>query len=348
MNDAEAIIRVLEEDLLPFTPNEVAVAAQGLGIKGDIKAISYEVLEEGVRRAMEAVRGLRETFGELPYPESVLEERLREGGWFSVTLSQSGLSLYGLEGKGVQGQGHRKKSALLLTDGEFTVPTRDGKFTGSFYSYAWPGVPKVHLRNLLAARERVFFEDYGYRLKDALDNVRALRPLFASLGLSDLEGAMEALAGLKDGEARMEGDYVLARGGETYVLRKGSVLGDPRLDGAVLLGREVRLAFPGDTEIAFKMRWTPEGAGLDWAHIRLGEEEVFLHGRPTSVTPIHRNPLLSEVRRALVRELEERRGEFSPEALAFFRAFARHEDPFRSLAEGRFPLHVKAEFFLDL
>ncbi len=50
----------------------------------------------------------------------------------------------------------------------------------------------------------------------------------------------------------------------------------------------------------------------------------------------------------MAQEVEERWGEFSPKALAFFRAFARHEDPFRALAEGRFPLHVKAEFFLDL
>ncbi len=159
---------------------------------------------------------------------------------------------------------------------------------------------------------------------------------------------MEALAGLKEGEARMEGGYVLARSGEVYVLRKGGILGDPRLDGAVLLGKEVSLVFPGGVEIALRMRWTPDDAGLDWAHIRLGEEEVFLRGRPTSVTPIHGNPLVSEMRRALAQELEGRRGEFSPKALAFFRAFARHEDPFRALAEGRFPLHVKAEFSSDL
>ncbi len=348
MSATEEIIRVLEEDLLPFTPSEVAVAAHELGIEGDIRAIASEVVEEGVRRSMEAVRGLKETFGELPYPDSLLEERLRKGGWFSVTLSQGGLSMYGLEGKGVQGQEGRKKSGLLLTDGEFTVPTRDGKFTGSLYAYAWPGVPRVYLRNLYATRGRVFFKDYGYRLKKGLDNVRALRPLFASLGLSDLERAMGALAGLEDGEARMEGDYVLARSGEVYALRKGGILGDPRLDGAVLLGKSVKLSFPGDVEVAFRTMWGLDTARLEWAHIRLGEEGILLHGRTTSITPLHKNPLVSELQGNLVRELEKHQGEFSPRTLAFLRAFARHEDPLRALAEGRFQAYVTAEFFFEV
>jgi hypothetical protein len=349
MNATEAIIEVLEDNLLPFTPNEVAIAAQELGIGGNIKVLSREVLEEGVRRAMEAVRGLRETFGELPYPESTLEEHLRAGGGVAVEFSESGLPSYRLVWGGGQRRGiGYKKGYLLLMGGEFSVPTREGEFCGNFYFNAWPGVPRVHLGKLHATRGRVFFREGEGGLEKALKNVRALGPLFASLGLSDLEGAMEALAKLKDGEAWTEGPYVLARDGDAYALRRGSVLGDPSLDGAVLLGREVRLSFPGDVEIAFRTRWTPDDAVLDWAHVRLGEEEVFLHGRSTSVTPIHGNPLVSEMRRALVRELEGREGEFSPRTLAFLKAFARHEDPFGALAEGTFPLHVKAEFFLGL
>jgi hypothetical protein len=240
------------------------------------------------------------------------------------------------------------ESARPKENSPFFVKDIEGRFPPALLFTARPGLPVVSLPNLVATRERVFFRDRGRKLEGTLKHLRALRPLFASLGLSDLEGAMEALAGLEDGEARTEGPYVLARDGDAYALRRGSVLGDPSLDGAVLLGREVRLSFPGDVEIAFRTRWTPDDAVLDWAHVRLGEEEVFLHGRSTSVTPIHGNPLVSEMRRALVRELEGREGEFSSEALAFFRAFARHEDPFGALAEGTFPLHVKAEFFLGL
>jgi hypothetical protein len=209
-------------------------------------------------------------------------------------------------------------------------------------------LPKVYLRNLYATRERVFFKSYEPGLKHTLKNVRALRPLFASLRLSDIEEAIEALLGLKDGEARTEAAYVLARKGALFVLRRGSVLGDLHLDKAALLGENAGLSFPGNGEIAFKTRWDLDSAGIDWAHIRLGEEEVLLHGRHTPITPLHKNPVASEIQRILVRELEERQGELSPKMLAFLKAFVRHEDPFRALAEGSFHAHVTAEFFFDI
>ncbi len=340
MDATERIIQALEGKLLSFTPDQVAALAQELGIEGDIRAISGEVLEEGVRRSMEAVRGLRETFGELPYPERVLEQHFREEGAITVTLSKKEPSMEGLAGRAdLIREGGLKGMELFLV--------RNNKFAGDLHFTAWLGVPKVHLRNLHAARERVFFRERGEGLEKALMNAQALRPLFASLRLSDLEAAMGALAGLKDGEARMEGDYVLARGGNTYALRRGSVLGDPRLDGPILLGKSVRLSFPGDVEFTFKTRWGLGNAEIDWAHIRLGEEEMFLHGRHTPITPLHKSPLVWELQRILVRELEERRGEFSPKTLAFLKAFARHEDPFRALAEGGFHAHVTGEFFFE-
>ncbi len=336
----EAVTRFLEDNLLPFTRNGVAVAVQGLGIEGDIKAISCEVLEEGVRRAMEAVRGLGETFGGLPYPETVLEEHFREEGGIAVALSKEP-SMRGLAGRVdlIREAGFRSTELFVAHNDEFS---------GNFYLTAWPGMPKVYSGNLHATKGRVFFRERERNLERALKNAQALRPLFASLGLSDLERAMEVLANLKDGEARMEGDYVLARSRDTYVLRKGSILGDLRLDGAVLLGKSVKLSFPGDVEFTFKTRWSLDSAEIDWAHIRLGEEGILLHGRRTPITPFHKNPLVSELQRILVRELEERRGEFSPKALAFFRAFARHEDPFKALAEGRFHAYVTAEFFFEV
>jgi len=75
VDPAKAMVEVLEGDLLPFAPKRAALAAQGLGIEGEIEAVSREVLEEEVRG------------------------RWRRG-WFSVALSQSGLSLCALEEKG--------------------------------------------------------------------------------------------------------------------------------------------------------------------------------------------------------------------------------------------------------
>jgi len=341
MGAIEKIIETLEGNLLPFTPDNVREAAENLGIEGDIEALSREVLEEGVRRSMKAIEGLKETFGELPYPESLLEEHLRGGGGVAVELPPKGLFDRDVMGRVelIWDDGFRKSSPYLARNDEFS-------YNLSFV--AWPGLPKVHLHNLLATRGRVFFKDYRYRLKDALAKVRALRPLFASLELSDLEGAVEALTKLEFGEARADGDYVLVRGGDSYALRRGSVLGDPRLDGAILLGREEELSFPGGVEIAFRTRWDLDRANVYHVRIRLGEEEIFLDGQEAFITPIHDNPLVSELQRTMRRELEKREGELSPKALAFLKAFAEHEDPFRALAEERFQAYVTAELFLDI
>jgi len=337
----EAVVQFLEDNLLSFTPKHVVVAVQELEIKGDIEALSREVLEEGVRRSMKAIEGLKETFGELPYPESLLEEHLRGGGGVAVGFSKKEPSMKGLAGRVdlIQDAGLKEANLFL---------SHNDQLSGNLYFTAWPGVPKAYLDNLHAARGRAFFRERECDLERALKNVRALRPLFASLELSDLEGAVEALVNLKDGEARMEGDYVLARGGEVYALRKGSVLGDPWLDGAVLLGKSARLSLSEGVEITFKTRWGLDSAEIDWAHIRLGKEGILLRGRRTPVSPLHKNPLVSELQRILVRELEERRGELPPKTLAFLKAFVRHEDPLRALAEGRFAPHVTAEFFLDI
>ncbi len=338
MNATEEIIRVLEDNLLPFTRKKVVMAAQELGIEGDIEAVFREVLEEGVRRSMEAIRGLQEAFGKLPYPESVLEEYLRRESAIAVELPPKGLFMKDVTGRVDLVQDVVSKPFLARNDG----------FSYNLSLVAWPGLPEVHLRNLHATRERVFFKDYRFNLKEGLDNVRALRPLFASLKLPDLEGALEVLTGLEGEEARMEGDYVLAKSGDVYALRKGGILGDPRLDGAILLGREVRLSFPGDVEIGFRTRWDLDRAHVDRVYVRLGEEEVFVDGRSALATPLHKNPLVSELQNALRQELRERERELSPKALAFFRAFVHHEDPLRALAEGRFHAHVTAELLLDI
>ncbi len=341
MDAAERIIRFLEDNLLAFTPEQVVAAAQELGIEGDIRAVSHEVLEEGVKRSMEALRGLQEAFGELPYPESVLEEHLRREGAIAVELPPKGLFE-----KDVTGRVDLIQDIALKKSRPFLA--RNDGFSYNLSFVAWPGLPEVHLRNLHATRERVFFKDYRFNLKEGLDNVRALRPLFASLKLPDLEGALEVLTGLEGDEARMEGDYVLAKSGDVYALRRGAILGDLRLDGAVLLGREERLSFPGDVEIGFRTRWDPERAHVDRVYVRLGEEEIFVDGRSALVTPLHKNPLVSELQNTLRRALREREGELSPRTLAFLRAFVQHEDPLRALAEGRFQAYVTAELFLDI
>ncbi len=101
---------------------------------------------------------------------------------------------------------------------------------------------------LYANEERAFFQGKpGKDLQETLTLVRALHPLFEALGLSDLEGALEALGELRGEEVRRHGPYVLAWSGkpeDPLLLRRGTIFGDFLLDGAFLLGREVVLRYP--------------------------------------------------------------------------------------------------------
>lgn len=75
MQVAQKVVQVLEDKLLPFTPEKVRKIAEEEGLGGDLDAIAQEVLEEGHRRMMAALHGLWETLGIPPALE--VEEALR-------------------------------------------------------------------------------------------------------------------------------------------------------------------------------------------------------------------------------------------------------------------------------
>jgi hypothetical protein len=150
--------------------------------------------------------------------------------------------------------------------------------SGGFGVSAWPGGMEVGVKALHARKER------AYLVADALTDigvtltaVRSFAPVFAFLGLADLERALLALEVLKDGEVRQEGGYLLAREGGTRILFRGSLTGDVDLDGALLLGREVTL---GTGEIRARMKVRVEAGQIGpMMHIEEGfiewGEEVF-------------------------------------------------------------------------
>jgi hypothetical protein len=81
-------------------------------------------------------------------------------------------------------------------------------------------------------------------VEEVLEGTRHLLPLLSSMGVEDLEKALEALLALEEGEAKAEGPYVLARGKGLWLLRRGNIFGSPRLDAKFLFGEEVALAYP--------------------------------------------------------------------------------------------------------
>jgi len=131
---------------------------------------------------------------------------------------------------------------------------------------------------LFARRGRVsFYSPDHENTERARKVVKAFRPLFRAMGLEDLEEAFEALIALKDGEARMEGDYVLARRGERWALRRGSVFGNPLLDKTFLLGGELVFSFPEKLSIAFTTEPVLHKVRIKALKVQWGEETASYH-----------------------------------------------------------------------
>jgi hypothetical protein len=217
---------------------------------------------------------------------------------------------------------------------------------------------------LVVEKENVFFksdnggEDKGEYVRKTLQDAKTLRPVLASIGLSDLESAIEALSRLNEGESGVEGSYVLARNERAWMLRRGLVFGEPRLDGDLLLEREVGLSFPGDVEMSFSARWEHPFMSLEFLYIRWGREEMLIDTNRGFffAETFERNPVAQAIRNGLGMEIRYLdRGEWSsrivdpsPRMLAFLRALTEHDEPFRALAEGRFLSYAKAGLFLDM
>jgi len=144
-------------------------------------------------------------------------------------------------------QGEKVRVAFSNKE-EVSLPLPAGTNAPRFTVVNTGGEVWVGNGHLYVGPEVAFFQGkVGEELEETLRMVQALRPLFHALEFPDLEGALETLAGFRGEEARFYGPYVLAWSGdpeEPAFLKKGSVFGDPLLDGAFLTGREVVLRYP--------------------------------------------------------------------------------------------------------
>jgi hypothetical protein len=227
--------------------------AEELGVEGDLEPLYRRVLAEGRRWQKAALDVLCQTL-EVSLPRWA-EERLRdEGTWEAVKVWFS--------------PGRKWQKAFLKffwDEGDaLSFRLRRGCCSEKLSLAAWPGgalVVTVH--GLYARRGYAFWMGAASRqIGEVLREVRALAPLFAFMGLGDLEEALLALGKLEDGEARREGPYVLAREGETRLLRRGSLFGDPGLDMAFFAGREVVLSSPGGPRLSVRAKVKEGDSGL--------------------------------------------------------------------------------------
>lgn len=234
---------------------------------------------EALRRAMEALEGLWKTLGISQPPPLEVAETLVEGERRVVVWSSC-------EGEAVVDRG----SFLFY----LRLPTLLPAFPRVRLTGDGRGDVEVEVEDIFASRGKVFYTAFhGSEVSRRAKVARVFRPLFEALGLGDLGDVLEVLKGLKDDEARMEGEYLLLRRGY-FLLRRGHLLGNFELDKAFLSLEEARLPFPGGVELflrgggferglvhlaELKVRWEGE-------EVRLGGERRWIGARANGRDPI--------------------------------------------------------------
>jgi hypothetical protein len=351
MDAAQKVIHYLKEEAVPFSPAEVQKAVDVLGVEEDLELLTQRVMAEGARETAGALHRFFQALG-TPCPDlSKVEAHLREGYEVSVrSRAKEGRPVVDVE---VIDPRRRTLDFLRL-------PLPNPKPFAGLDLYAGAGLVALYDRDDFGIMgDRVFFKARSRkRLGEVLRTAKALEPFLPAVGLDGLPKALETLKGLSKGKSQIESSYILARGEDFWVMRKGPIFGDPELDGALLLEKELSLTFPGGVEITFKAYWfdIDMAALLPYVHLRLGEEGIYIEQPGTIRSVFRKDPITSLIRDLVTTEFKilEAQGSnaildhLSPKTLAFLKAFAEHEDPFRALTEGRFHQWVTANLFAEL
>jgi hypothetical protein len=170
----------------------------------------------------------------------------------------------------VQVQGREDHLVLPLPKEDFPEMVLAGNKAGEVAAH-------FEIRTELSAREGGAFLGDRERMNilKARCLVRSFRPLFAAWGLQDLEGALEALSRLKDGEVRQEGPYVLVREGDLFALRRGRLFDSLALERAFLTGgEETSFSYSEGLEIGFTTEFSWSSARVGKLRVRWGKEIV--------------------------------------------------------------------------
>jgi hypothetical protein len=297
----QAVLKAIEDDpchyQLQLARWGLRTAIQGLSPNGVLPdALIGGVLEALCAQTQEALSGLWEFLGTPPPPD--LQDRLRRNGL-----------AHAFSAKPLEGFSLHARPGLVSLD------------TAS-------GLHVINGRAFLRTTNRK-------SLERTREGVKALRPLFATMGLSDLEDAIEALLALGEGEGRVEGDYVLARSGGFWALWRGAFLGDPNLDVALLAGRKAVLPLIEGVALSFKVRFMCSKVYVD--RLDIGWEGGSRHiegGRAHSECLFAQRSIVRALQKELSEALEGSRKpvqglpyeEFPPKVLDRLRAFIRHGD----------------------
>jgi hypothetical protein len=354
MKVKDRVIRLLEKNLLPFTPEEVrwVIETYGLAVE-DEKALAQEVMAEGLERSIGTLHAFFESVRKAPLPKEAVEveEHLRKGGTVRVWYTPEGGASLGRVVVRVETGDEGSRLA------EFSFPG-SGVF-GELYLRAFTGVVDIETSTGLEAGSGgwAFFKGFSEEaLEETMRTIISLRPVFSAMGLLDLEEGFANLMGIGEGERRMKGDCILIRDGQVRVLKRGSLVGDSELDRALLKGEPITLLFPEDVETSFKAKFFKDRVFLAQGHFRFREEVVHFgsedgfSGHLLSATPVM-DALQSGLFWKFKRWGEAGDGSFfeglSSKVIASLKAFAELRDPFWFLTERKFFTYATAKVFVD-
>jgi len=327
-------LQILDEDTVHRrTPDWVREVVRKLAPEGDHESIARRAFQKATGETMRALGGLWEAFG-ISFPPSWPEEVLRAGSWVMAKVHE------GEEGPELVVWAPGKTRAHLPLSPP--VP-------GDFELAAYVGRTAVEAASgLLARRGRAFLRVQALeKVKEAARVVKALRPFFEAIDLADLEAALEALAGLKSGEARVEGPHALLRGRGVWVLRTGLVLGDLSSTKDFLTRGKAVLSYPHGVEVTLKGHFWWEGLlGLEELVIRWRDEVVrfrMASDQPDpQASPLDKDPVGKMVRKMV--KGTPTRSALSPRMKALIGELAESEDPLEAPKDPGFfkRLHLRA------
>ncbi len=327
-------LQVLDEDAVhPRTPDWVREVARKLAPGGDHEAIAKRVLQEATEETMKALEGFWKAL-DISSPPSWVEKVLKAG--IRVTAKTH--------------EGEKGPEVIVWAPGQTRAHLPlSSPVPGSFQLAAYVGRVDVETASgLFARRGRAFLRARSpERVEEATRAVKALRPFFAAIGLADLEGALEVLAKLVDGEARTEGPHVLLREVGLWVLRTGLILGDLSSTKDFLTRGRAVLSYPHGLEIALRGHfwWEPQ-LGLEELTIRWGNDAVRFwrphDGPEPRGDPLSKDPVGSMVR--LMLEWAPRWGSLTPRMKTLIEELRGSESPLEAPKDPGFfrRLHLRA------
>jgi hypothetical protein len=326
---------VLEDFPRPLTPSQAREALKPIARKAGVpyRTFTGKALEEARRWTEGVLDRFWEALG-ISSPPAEVGETLRKGGRVRLWCpwgKRTPLGKLTVETS--------RKDALSYLD----LPLSKRSCSRTFLLEAHAGRVEVGISPRLFARKgRALFRTRDPRgIKKTLGEISPLRPLFAALGLADLEGALEALSGLRNGEIRQEGPYVLARRERLRALKRGSYFADPLLEGLFLLGERVVLAYGDGLEVVLRGSFWNRLLSLKEASIRWGDEVLHLEEVDFPIVNVFRKDAPSFLLRTLLGWSAEK---------VFPKRSLRMEALISQLAEAEDPLEAPKdpEFFRRL